>query len=194
MFLFLLFPASLIFNINDFKQDFFNKNFKSIGSLNGLDQVIEYIKNNKSSMYIFNFNDYYLHNASRILFNTNEIKLLYDDNQNISDESDFIYVTADTITNYPLFNRFNPSAISKFKNLYYLLPYKVISSNKNLYYLYKSKNNILKTDKNSFKFNETINFDKNIKYYPLAFTKLILSVVTRILFLFLMILILLITL
>ena len=169
LFLFLLFPASLIFNINDFKQDFFNKNFKSIGSLNGLDQVIEYIKNNKSSMYIFNFNDYYLHNASRILFNTNEIKLLYDDNQNISDESDFIYVTADTITNYPLFNRFNPSAISKFKNLYYLLPYKVIKSNKNLYYLYKSKNNILKTDKNSFKFNETINFDKKYQILSSSF-------------------------
>mgnify|MGYP001403227769 CR=1 FL=1 len=173
--LFLLFPASLILNIKDFNQDFFNKNFKSIGSLNGLDQVVEYIKNNKSLNYVFNFNDYHLHNASRILFNSNEIKLLYDDNKNIIDGRDFVYVTPDTITNYPLYNRFNPSAISKFNNLYYLLPHKVINSNKNLYYLYKSENNILKTNKDNFKFDKTINFDKNYQilssnFYQIDFT------------------------
>ena len=72
--IFLLFFLSLpliiiLSNVNSFKNKFLNVNFSSIGSLNGLNEVVDTIKGNTNKNLIFNFNDYFFPNFSRIIFN-----------------------------------------------------------------------------------------------------------------------------
>ncbi len=152
----LMFPLIIILiNSNLFKNKFLNNNFSSIGSLNGLNQVADLIKGNINKDHIFNFNDYFIHNFSRIIFLTDKIKLNYDNNYNFNSDN-FIYINPNEITNYPLFNRFNPSKLFTIKGYYHPLYDFEIFDKKSLYKVYYGNQKIEK-----IKSKKTVNFINN---------------------------------
>ena len=152
---FLSFPLIIFLNINSFKNKFLNNNFSSIGSLNGLNEVAYLIKGNINKNHIFNFNDYFIHNFSRIIFLTDKVKLNYDNNYNFNSDS-FIYFNPNEITNYPLFNRFNPSKLFTINSYYHSLYDFEIFDKKSLYKVYYGNQKIDK-----IKGKKTVNFINN---------------------------------
>ena len=155
-------PISIFLNLYLFKNTFINDHHRSIGSLNGLNQVIEFMKFNNDKKYFFNFNDYFMHNPNRILFNTGNVELSYDDSLHLSN-TNYIYVNPHQITNYPLYNKFNPTGFFKSQKYYYLLPDISFKNKKTLYSLYFSDQSLFKITEKNFNFQSPYLFKNNSK-------------------------------
>tara|TARA_B110000483_G_C18204376_1_gene546892 strand:+ start:3083 stop:5659 length:2577 start_codon:yes stop_codon:yes gene_type:complete len=138
IFLLLLLPSIVFFNCYNFKNTFVDKHYSSIGPFNGLNDVYKYISNHKELSYIFNFNDYFLYSAPRILFNTGKLKYRYDNEiTNYPINNNFAYITPKEITNYPLFNRFSGAGYLSAFSKFYAMPDIIFKKNKKpLYKLY----------------------------------------------------------